>query len=634
MAYTKNATPYKTRDKESPVDRLNRLWLEGLDARKWLEPIWLRANRQMKSKSEKTYSGRSNFFLDLTRSQVRTYASQIAMNLTGEAPYVEFDAYGQEDITKVKLAEAVCYYLMTNPKGGFLDEFLNTITSAFVYGFAIQKHTWETYTKKFSYPVPIQDPLTGEITGFDYEHPVEVELQTFEGVYYSGRSPFRVVINPAAYNFTAGRIGWLIEADSRVPVERLLELEEQNRLYGVKKNLDKLAYGWVDLFEGSVDPAEKEFSQRNTKKDGLVFVREMWDENLNTCTIVGNHDVELWHDSNPLLGGIPYTIFSLHNLPDEMPMGIPEQLRYTQEYANMSASLNMDERLRNAFPPVFVQSGLGLKSRLIKVQPNDIIEVPGIPKDSVYAFERPTHQAETWAEIDRMQMWAQRSTGLSLAVEGQQSGEDTTATASSIAASSAQSFIRFMTLLFSAKLGQMAKHNLMTANQFMSSRMIRTSLSNELEPQFEYVSPGSYALEVCPRLRDRSRTASNMETLNQFMAFWDRLQPYMAFNFDPKTMTITPGLCNPQEWIQMGVKLAQFPSWQRLFSKPVEENNPFSQQNIQQLFQQMQGQGMMNPNQPQQVPQGQMFGNQRGQLQSAANPASNGRLGGVLSAGY
>lgn len=634
MPTYKNAVPYKPSFEETPVERMNRLWREGLDARKWLEPIWLRANRQMKSKSEKTNTGRSNFFLDLTRSQVRTYSSQIAMNLTGEAPYQEFDPYGQEDITEVKLSEAVCYYLMTNPGGGFLDEFLNTITSAFVYGISFQKHTWERFTKKFSYPVPIKDSLTGEITGFDYKHPIEVELQTFEGIYYSGRSPFRIVVNPAAYNFTQGRLGWLIDTDPRVPVERLLELEKQGRIYGVKKNLDKLAYGWQDLFQGAnPDPAEKEFNQRDQKRDGLVFVRELWDENLNTCTIVGNYDVELWHDQNPLLGGIPFTAFSLHNLPDEMPMGIPEQLRYVQEYINTTASLNVDERLRNAFPPVFVQSGMGLRSKLIKVQPNDVIEVPGIPKDSVYAFERPTHQVESWAEIDRAQMWAQRSTGLSLAVEGQNVGEQTTATASSIAASGAQAFIRFMTLLFSAKLGQMAKHNLMTANQFMSARMIQTSLSSELEPEFQYVTPNSYALEVVPRLRDRSHTASRVELMNTYLAFWDRLQPYMAGHIDPKTMTFTPGLVNPQEWIQMMLKTAQIPNWQRLFSQPIAENNPFGQEQIQQLFQQLQGNGFLNPNQPEQVPGGEQFGNLRGQIQSAANPGSNNQLGSLLNAG-
>lgn len=609
--------PYQPKNEKS-VDRANRLWTEWLDHRRPYENLWRRATNQYLSKFEKPTKGRSQFYLDLTRSQVRTYASQIDMNLFGEIPYVEFEPYGQEDITAVKVSEAVVHWAMTSDRSGFRDEMLNTILGAFIYGFSVQKHTYETFVKTYN--------IGGE----------EIPLIDFEGIYYSGRSPWRVVVSPNAYNFAHGRVGGLFDTEPRAHVERLLELEKQGRLTNVKKNLDKLAYGWCDMMrDSSGDPAEKDFNNRDQSKDGLVYIREFWDEDRNELTIIGNHDVELFHGKISLLGGIPFTCFSLQNVPWQvMAMGIPEQLKYPQEYLNLNASLNATERLRNALPPTFIQQGMGLKSKLLRLEPDDIVEVPGIPRDAVYTLDRPARQAEYWADINQGQEWAQKSTGLALATEGMEAGRGTTATSSSLAANAAYSFIRFMTGIFSQRVGQMALHNLKTLHQFMPPRLMRVALSNELESHAEYVNANAMALEVIPKIRDRSHTESRFQDQQSYIALTPLLMPFFTGQMDAKTGSIIPPTMNSQEWFQILFKVFQVKNWQRIFSQPPQENNPFAQM---QMMGQMQGQGAFrSPNQPQAVPQGESQGNLLGQLMSRLSPGSNNNpgAGGINNGAY
>jgi hypothetical protein len=624
---------------QTPVERLNEYWHEDLHHRQKFEKIWQRSYNQYISKFEKPKTGFSNFFIDVTRSQARTGAIQTWMNLFGEPPYVEYDPKGQEDITKVRISEALTLDAMND--GHLPEEMWHCILGMFIYGFYTMKHTYERFTKTFKVPIPIMqttgfDPMTGaptqEVVDFDYKNGFEQELTTFEGIWYSARSPFRTVLDSAAYNFSPGRMRRVIDTETRMPLERLLELEKQGRIYGVKKNIDKLANGWLDCFQyADLDPAEKDFKNSDAKKDGLVFVRELYDEVNNTKTIVANWDVELYHDYQTSFAGTPLTCFSLYNIPQEVySMGFPEQLKYVQEYINTEAGLHIDELNLRVHTPLFLRTGAGFRSKIHKIEPGQVYEVAGLPREAAYPLERPSHQAEIWDSINRMRELSQDSTGLARIIEGFVANPTNTATQSSIAANQAMNYISFLTMFMSARMGQMGMHNVMTLHQFMSGKEVRVSLPNELEPQFQYVTPDNMALNISPRLRMKAPSASREGRVQERLGVFDRLAPLGAGQIDQKTMSITPGIISLKELVQGLLKDLNWPGWQRILSAGSENNDPQQQQQMQammQMLQQARGNGAFaSPDQPSPVPGAQQGGNGLGQIASQANPMSNNRF--------
>lgn len=621
---------------ETPVQALNRVWHEWLPVRTKYETIWKRAHNQLISKQDEPASGFSNFYIDITRSQARTAAIQTWMNLFGEPPYVEYDPKGQEDITDVRIAEALTLHAMN--EGHLPEEMWHCILGMFAYGFYTMKHTYERFTKKYRPPIPIMETVgfdglgrpIQEIVDYDYKNGPMLEDLVFEGIWYSARSPFRTVIDPAAYNFSRGRMRGVIDTETRVPLERLLEMEKQGIIYGVKKNIDKLANGYMDCFQyGSNDPAEKDFQNSDQSKEGLVFIREYYDEINNTKTVVANWDVELFHDYRCDTFGAPLTCFSLYNIPQQVyAMGIPEQLRYIQKYVNTMAGLHIDELALRVHTPLFVRTGSGFRSKVHRIEPGQIYEIAGIPREAAYPLERPSHQAETWDSINRMRDLSQDATGISRITEGFVSNPSDTATQASIAANQAQGFITFLTMFSSLRLGDMGVHNVRMMNQLMSSKEIRISLPNELEPRSEIIRPGGFATNISPRLRMRSHSANRAERMQILLGLFDRLAPFGQMQLDPKTMQITPGLVDLRELIQTILKEAAFPGWQRVITGGAQNIDPYNApQGLGQSFNQMRGMGgMANPMQPNMVPYGQQNGNRLGQAASQANPFSNNRL--------
>src|SRR5574338_393935 len=621
---------------ETPVQALNRIWHEWLPVRTKYETIWRRGHNQLISKQDEPVSGFSNFYIDITRSQARTAAIQTWMNLFGEPPYVEYDPKGQEDITDVRIAEALTLHAMN--EGHLPEEMWHCILGMFAYGFYTMKHTYERFTKKYRPPIPIMETVgfdglgrpIQEIVDYDYKNGPMLEDLVFEGIWYSARSPFRTVIDPAAYNFSRGRMRGVIDTETRVPLERLLEMEKQGIIYGVKKNIDKLANGYMDCFQyGSNDPAEKDFQNSDQSKEGLVFIREYYDEINNTKTVVANWDVELFHDYRCDTFGAPLTCFSLYNIPQQVyAMGIPEQLRYIQKYVNTMAGLHIDELALRVHTPLFVRTGSGFRSKVHRIEPGQIYEIAGIPREAAYPLERPSHQAETWDSINRMRDLSQDATGISRITEGFVSNPSDTATQASIAANQAQGFITFLTMFSSLRLGDMGVHNVRMMNQLMSSKEIRISLPNELEPRSEIIRPGGFATNISPRLRMRSHSANRAERMQILLGLFDRLAPFGQMQLDPKTMQITPGLVDLRELIQTILKEAAFPGWQRVITGGAQNIDPYNApQGLGQSFNQMRGMGgMANPMQPNMVPYGQQNGNRLGQAASQANPFSNNRL--------
>lgn len=596
---------------------VNNLWREGLRGRSRYENIWLRSYNQYISKSEKITTGFSQLYLDLTRSQVRAFTHQIWMNLFGEVPFVEFEPLGEEDIDAVKISEALVQHAME--EGRLPEEMLHVILGTFIYGDFFIKHTYEKRFKEFEIPVPIYDPITGQLLDYDFKHPIKQTLLTFDGIWYQARSPWRVVIDPAGYSAAPGRTRWIIDAETRVPIERLVEWQKQGRVY----NIDKIPEnGWVNPYQfGTVPPDERYFQLNFPDRKGLVFLRELWDDSTNERIVIANWDIEIYRGKNPLLGGIPITHFGLKNLPLEpYGMGMAEQLRYMQEMLNTEANLHLDELNLRVHTPVFVRTGIGLRQKLIRMQPGQIIEVAGNPREAAYPLERPSHQTEIFNTLELGSQWAQKATGMSIAAEGFIAHPRTTATATSVATMSQQSFLRFLTMIFGDALGHLAEHNNITLSQFAGPRTVKT-LSNDLSPQFVYIRPEELALNVTHRIKDRSHSQSQMERMNTLLALAQFVAPFMSGQIDPKTGGITPGLIDPKEFLLALFKSAQVPGYQRFFSGGVGMGQP----NMQALAQQiMAGRGSLpSMEQPFSVDAHQRMGNALGQMASAMNPNGN-----------
>ncbi len=612
---------------ETPVDMVNRRWMEGLQGRSKFEPILKRAYDQLISKAEKTNAGYSHYSLGLTASQVRAFTSQLFFNTVGDVPYQEWEMgkkdvfpIGLDDMEGLKNSEALVYHAHTDPDGGFLREWLQLIQMVLIYGIGFLKHTYECFYHPYEVPTPVYDEF-GILKNYDFSRRQKVKLKTFEGIWYSVRSPFRVVVNPVAYNFARGRTGWVIDTETRVPIERLEELEKQNRIYNVDKIKEN---GWVDCFQHSnVAPEERALSENaDQSKKGLVFIREYWDETNNEVVFVANWDVEIFRAKMPLLGGLPMTGFSLYNLPAELfSMGIPEQLKYVHNLADTWASLHVDELALRVHTPLFVKTGLGLRSKIHKVQPGDVVEVPGNPRDFAYPLERPSHQTEIFSSIAAFEDYGRKRTGLSQTIEGGAPQSNVTATASVGAATAQQSYLTFLTMLLSLDMGQMSKHNLMTLHQFMPVEGIRVrEINSGSAPVSKDITYDRLNLNVVPRIKSENRSASRQDRINMLLAFFDRVAPFGRMSIDPKTMTITPGIVKLENLIARIAKEMQIPGWQDLLEGGVQQIPA----ELMQAFAQMQGQGALaSPNQPQQVPSGQQPGNRLGQFASAASPNGN-----------
>ena len=614
---------------QTPVENLNEKWMRGLQFRQKFETVWTRAYNQLISKAEKTATGFSYYSLGLTASQVRAFTSQLFLNTSGDIPYVELDPdkkdafpIGMEDIEGLKNSEALIYHAMAKGTGGYLRELLNLIQMVLIYGLGFVKHTYECFYRDVESPMPVYDE-SGILKCYDYTKRIPARLKIHEGIYYSCRSPFRVVINPNAYNFAPGRTGWVIDSERSVPIERLMGLQKMNRIYNVDKIKES---GWVDCFQyRNTAPEDRQLNNADVTKEGLVFIREVWDEIQNEFVVVANWDVEIFRSKMPLLGGIPITGFSLYNLPMEVfSMGIPEQMKYVHTLADTWASLHVDEMSLRVFAPTFVRTGLGLRSKIQKFQPHDIIEVSGDPRMAAYPLERPSHQGELFASIAAFEDFGRKRTGLSQIIEGGAPQSNVTATASVGASMAQQSYLSFLTMLFSMDIGQMATHNLLTLHQFMPVEgiSVRDIADTSGVPQSRDITYDKLALNVMPRIKSENRSASRQEQMNTFLALFDRSMPFMQGSIDPKTFAVTPGVMNAKAVLQRMWKIAQFPGWQELFTEGVQQEQLPPQ--LMQMIQQMQGQGgMASAEQPQPVPAGQQFGNALGQTASAANPGSN-----------
>lgn len=609
---------FKQRKSQTAVEIVRDARDRALKYRSRFEEWWTDSYMAYISKNTKPVAGFSDFFLSLSYSQVRTVAPQLWLNHVSEPPYAYFYPTDKRDSERARLSEAVVAALQE--EGEMPTELLFVLYMMLIYGDAWMKHTYAVERRKFAIPQPILE--AGQIADWDFSRTIEQEMTTFDGIRFEARSPWRLLIDPAAYDPRPSRITYLIDGDPMVPLERLYDLQAQGALY----NVDKIdPDGWIDPWQRSLQiGGDRERPQAGDMKD-MVFIEEMW-TSQNERMVVANGNLELFRGRHPLLAGMPYTHFGMHNLPLEVfNYGVPKQLEYVQNLLNAYASLSIDEQSLRVYTPVIMGPSVAFRSGFNRLTPGIVIH--GHPDDIQY-LERPNHQSELFNAMDRFDIYGQRTTGINLAAEGIESGGNTTATSSAIASAGAKGFVNFLTHLVGVAIGRMSLHNNMTAVQFMTSRNMRM-LSSDLQPVFNFVRRQDLATSLHAKIKDKSQAASNLEEMNILISLLDRMMPFFADQIQAgeNGASVIPGMLDAREvWLDI-FKTAKLQNYPRYFKEGMDVS-PQAQQ-IAQLINQMRGAGGMGTPGGGAPPGGQ-FGNALGQLSTSAAPRSNlgpGQLG-------